>query len=169
MKDIADKLKTTREKTGISIEEAAEDLNYKVSQLEDIENGNYKSFKDKFLLKTIVTDYAKYLGLEVESIIDEFNDFVFESTSKIPLDEIEKANKLKKDTDDKIASPYTAVEENKKISKIIIILLIALLIVIGLFIYNTFFAPDGNSSFNISYVSRWLIWKNKLIKIYQII
>lgn len=157
MKDIADKLKTTREKTGISIEEAAEDLNYKVSQLEDIENGNYKSFKDKFLLKTIVTDYAKYLGLEVESIIDEFNDFVFESTSKIPLDEIEKANKLKKDTDDKIASPYTAVEENKKISKIIIILLIALLIVIGLFIYNTFFAPDGNSSFNISYVSRWLI------------
>ena len=76
MKDIADKLKTTREKTGISIEEAAEDLNYKVSQLEDIENGNYKSFKDKFLLKTIVTDYAKYLGLEVESIIDEFNDFV---------------------------------------------------------------------------------------------
>ena len=158
MKDIADKLRTTREETGISIEEAAEDLNYKVSQLEDIENGNYKSFKDKFLLKTIVSDYAKYLGLEVEKIIDQFNDYVFESTSKIPLDEIEKANKLKKDTDDKIASPYTAKEENKSITKIIIVILtIVLLIVIGLFVYNLFFGGNDNSSFNMGYVSRWLI------------
>ena len=158
MKDIADKLKEARESTGISIEEAAEDLNYKVSQLEDIENGNYKSFKDKFLLKTIVSDYAKYLGMEVEEIIDEFNDFVFESTSKIPLDEIEKANKLKKDTDDKIASPYTANEDNKSIIKIIVIVLvIILLLVIGLFVYNIFFAEPGNSSFNMGYVSRWLV------------
>ena len=158
MKDIADKLKEARESTGISIEEAAEDLNYKVSQLEDIENGNYKSFKDKFLLKTIVSDYAKYLGMEVEEIIDEFNDFVFESTSKIPLDEIEKANKLKKDTDDKIASPYTANEDNKSIIKIIVIVLvIILLLVIGLFVYNIFFAEPGNSSFNMGYVSRSLV------------
>ena len=73
MKDIGEKLKNTREKTGISIEEAAEDLNYKASLLEDIENGNYKSFKDKFVLKTIVSDYSKYLGLDVEEIIDELN------------------------------------------------------------------------------------------------
>ena len=36
MKDIAEKLRNAREATGISIEEAAEDLNYKVSQLEEI-------------------------------------------------------------------------------------------------------------------------------------
>ena len=66
MKDIGQKLKSTRVKTGISIEEAAEDLNYKASQLDDIENGNYKNFKDKFILKTIVSDYSKYLGLDVD-------------------------------------------------------------------------------------------------------
>ena len=74
----------------------------------------YKDFKDKFLLKTIISDYAKYLGFDSEEIIDEFNTFVFESTSKIPIDEIAKASKAPKDTDDQIASPYTATEEPKK-------------------------------------------------------
>jgi cytoskeletal protein RodZ len=151
MKDIGEKLKETRKKTGISIEEAAEDLNYKVSQLEDIESGKYKNFKDKFVLKTLVSDYSKYLGLNTEEIIDEFNDFVFESTSKIPIDEIAKANKNKiKDTDDKIASPYTAIEEPKKVPLIIIVSLIILLVVfIAIFIYNVFFKETGNTSFDV--------------------
>ena len=159
MKDIGEKIKEARTKTGISVEEAAEDLNYKVSQLEDIENGNYKNFKDKFVLKTIVTDYSKYLGLDVEEIIDEFNDFVFESTSKIPIDEIAKASKNKiKDTDDQIASPYTAVEEPKKVPLIIIVSLIVLLVVfIAIFVYNVFFKESGNSSFEMTY-----IWRNLL-------
>ena len=116
MKELGEKFKEAREKTGISLEEAAIDLEYKVSQLEEIENGNYKDFKDKFLLKTIISDYAKYLGFDPEEIIDEFNTFVFESTSKIPIDEIAKASKnMNKDTDDQIASPYTATEEPKKV------------------------------------------------------
>lgn len=155
MKNIAEKLRTTRENTGISIEEAAEDLNYKVSQLEEIESGNYKNFKDKFVLKTIVSDYAKYLGLEVEEIIDEFNDFVFETTSKIPLDDIAKASKQKEKREDvKIASPYTATEDkNKKTNIIMIILFILLLIAVIFFCYNQFIKPNGNSSFNINYIS----------------
>lgn len=152
MKDIGEKIKEARTKTGISVEEAAEDLNYKVSQLEDIENGNYKNFKDKFVLKTIVTDYSKYLGLDVEEIIDEFNDFVFESTSKIPLDDIAKASKIKeKEEDVKIASPYTATEEKNKIPKsVFIILFILLLIAIGVFCYIQF-KPKANESFDVSY------------------
>ena len=151
MKDIGEKLKITRQTTGISIEEAAEDLNYKVSQLEDIENGNYKNFQDKFILKTIVTDYSKYLGLDVEEITDELNDFVFESTSKIPLDDIAKASKLKEKREDvKIASPYTATEEKNKIpGYVYAILIIVLLIAIGLFLYNQF-KPKKNDSFNVS-------------------
>ncbi len=152
MKDIGEKIKEARTKTGISVEEAAEDLNYKVSQLEDIENGNYKNFKDKFVLKTIVTDYSKYLGLDVEEIIDEFNDFVFESTSKIPLDDIAKASKIKeKEEDVKIASPYTATEEKNKIPKsVFMILFILLLIAIGVFCYIQF-KPKANESFDVSY------------------
>ena len=151
MKELGEKFKEAREKTGISIKEAASDLNYKESKIEEIEQGNYKDFKDKFLLKTIIADYAKYLGFDSEEIIDEFNDFVFESTSKIPIDEIAKANKNKiKDTDDKIASPYTAIEEPKKVPLIIIVSLIILLVVfIAIFIYNVFFKETGNTSFDV--------------------
>ena len=103
MKEIGELLKETRMQNGVSIDEAASDLNYKVSQLELLENGDYKSFKDIFLLKCIITDYSKYLGLNSDEIIDEFNEYVFESTSKIPIDDIEKASKRKEEA--KIASP----------------------------------------------------------------
>lgn len=152
MKEIGKKLKYTRENTGISIEEVAEDLNYKVSQLEDIENGNYKNFKDKFVLKTIITDYSKYLGLDVEKVVDEFNDFVFESTSKIPLDDIAKASKIKEKKEDvKIASPYTATEEKNKVPKYLYVLLTLVIIVAILVVcYFQFFRNDTSSSFNVS-------------------
>ena len=153
MKDIGEKLKATRIKTGISVEEAAEDLNYKVSQLEDIENGDYKNFKDKFVLKAIVSDYSKYLGLDVEEIIDQFNDFLFEYTYKIPLDDIAKAIKIKEKQEDvKIASPYTATEEKEKFPKIIIILIVLVLLVgAAVFAYFKFFKPESNSSFDVGY------------------
>ena len=152
MKNIAEKIKYTREKTGITIEEAAEDLNYKVSQLEDIENGNYKNFKDKFILKTIVSDYSKYLGLDVEEIIDEFNDFVFESTSKIPLDDIAKASKLKEKQDDvKIASPYTSTEEKNKVPKYLYILIAVIILAIVAVIVINKIKPEENQSFDVSY------------------
>ena len=154
MKELGEKFKEAREKTGISLEEVAVDLGYKVSQLEEIEDGNYKDFKDKFLLKTIISDYAKYLGFDSEEIIDEFNTFVFESTSKIPIDEIAKASKnMNKDTDDKIASPYTATEEPKKVPLIIIVSLIVLFVLCLIILcYNIFFREKGNTSFNMSYV-----------------
>ncbi len=106
MKEIGEVLKESREQNGVSVEEAASDLNYKTSQLEAIESGNFKNFKDIFLLKCMISDYAKYLGLDSDKIIDEFNEYVFESTSKIPIDDIEKASKAK-EKEDKIASPYT--------------------------------------------------------------
>ena len=60
---------------------------------------------------------------------------------------------MNKDTDDQIASPYTATEEPKKVPLIIIISLVVLLIVfIGILCYNLFFKDTGSSSFNMSYV-----------------
>ena len=148
MKEIGEVLKESREQNGVSIEEAAEDLNYKVSQLEAIESGNYKKFKDIFLLKCMITDYAKYLGLNSEQIIDEFNEYVFESTSKIPIDDIEKASKAK-EKEDKIASPYTKEEKEK--SKLPLILIIILVVLIAVFVgvtaYNN--SKNSNSSDNI--------------------
>ena len=48
MKEIGEKLKETREEIGISIDEAAEDLKLRPSQIENIESGNLEAFKDVF-------------------------------------------------------------------------------------------------------------------------
>ena len=140
MKEIGELLKETRIQNGVSVEEASQDLKYKASQIEAIENGDYKAFKDIFLLKCIISDYSKYLGLNSEEIIDEFNEYVFESTSKIPIDDIEKASKRK--DDDKIMSPYTKQEKEK--SKLPIILGIILAILIAAFIAVTIYNNSKN-------------------------
>ena len=84
MKEIGEKLKNARESIGVSIEEASEDLKISPSQITDIENGNVESFQDVFNLKYFIRDYAKYLGLDYEDMVDEFNEYMFEYTSKIP-------------------------------------------------------------------------------------
>ena len=68
LKEIGERLKETRESIGISIEEAAEDLKMRPSQIENIEAGNMEAFKDVFYLKYFIRDYSKYLGLYIEDI-----------------------------------------------------------------------------------------------------
>ena len=148
MKEIGEILKEGREQNGVSIEEASEDLNYKVTQLEAIESGDFKLFKDIFLLKCMIMDYSKYLGLDTNSIMDDFNEFVFESTSKIPLDDIEKASKLKED-EEKIASPYTKKEEEKSKLPLILGIILGVLIIIFVIVYFYNKNQDIESSDNI--------------------
>ena len=148
MKEIGEILKEGREQNGVSIEEASEDLNYKVSQLEAIESGDFKLFKDIFLLKCMIMDYSKYLGLDTNSIMDDFNEFVFESTSKIPLYDIEKASKLKED-EEKIASPYTKKEEEKSKLPLILGIILGVLIIIFVIVYFYNKNQDIESSDNI--------------------
>lgn len=149
MKEIGEKLSKKRIESGVSLNEAAEDLNYNVSQLEAIEQGNFKNFKDIFILKCIVGDYAKYLGFDSEEIIDEFNDYVFESTSKIPLDDIQKASKIKeKNQDDKIISPYTMTEKKNNTVIIVLISIIVVLVLaaVAIFYYNSTITNNRESS-----------------------
>lgn len=111
MKEIGEILKETRESMGIALEEAAEDLKLRVAQIENIEEGNISFFKDIFYLKLFIRDYSKYLGLDPEEMIDDLNEYLFDYTSKISIDDIKKANKEKVKVK-KIASPYTL--EKKK-------------------------------------------------------
>ena len=64
MKELGEYLRITRLDNGVSMEEAAEDLDLSVSQLENIEKGNVRAFKDVYGLKQSVKQYAKYLGLD---------------------------------------------------------------------------------------------------------
>ncbi len=116
LKELGEFLKENRENQGVSIEEAAEDLQTEAIQLENIELGNTRAFKDVYILKELVKQYAKYLGLDSEKVLDEFNDFLFEHTSKISLDDILDAKKKQEPKEEmkKITSPYTKERKPRK-------------------------------------------------------
>lgn len=116
MKEIGLKLKLKREENGVSLEEAATDLKIRASQLASIEEGNKDDFKDVFSLKYFIRDYAKYLGLDGEEMLDDFNEYLFEQTSKISLEDIEEARREKEEIEKnmKILSPYTITQKDKK-------------------------------------------------------
>ena len=132
MEEIGNLFLLTREAAGVSLKEVSEDLNIEEAILENIEDGKSGAFSDVFVLKDYVYNYAKYLGLDAEKIIDEFNEFIFESTSKIPVKEIEKQiiENKKNEEQDKIVSPYTKREKPVKngLYLFICIILVCLLI-----------------------------------------
>ncbi len=137
MKELGYFLKTERVENGISLTEASEDLNLSTALLENIESGNIRAFKDVYELREEVKKYAKYLGADVDKVMDQFNDFLFEKTSKISLDEIKEAGKKSNSEEKKISSPYT-VEEKKKIVIWPFLLGIVVIILIFLIVYLIF-------------------------------
>ena len=139
MNEIGELLRTTREESGVSLEEASNDLEIKTIVLENIEAGNIGCFKDIFALKEDIRSYAKYLGLEPEKIIDQFNEYLFEYTSKIPLDDIEKAmNEQKKEDipEDKIVSPYTTTAKTGPNKMVMILIALLALLLIGIVFWS---------------------------------
>ena len=142
MKNIGLKLKDKREENGLSIEEVAEDLKMRPSQISSIEEGKTEDFKDVFYLKYFIRDYAKYLGLDSERILDEFKEYLFDMTSKIPIELIKEAKKDKNENNDTI-SPYTKESSKIKVPKIIIgLAAIVILIVVGYFIVSNYKGND---------------------------
>jgi len=154
MKDIGLKLKEKREENGVSVEEAAEDLKMRPSQIISLEEGKKEDFKDVVFLKYFIRDYAKYLGLDGEELVDEFNEFLFDFTSKIPLEEIEKA-KNSKNANKEVASPYTETKEKNKAFKVILVslVIIVVLTIIGYFIASGIRGNDFQGG-NVTYVIR---------------
>ena len=74
------------------------------------------------------------MRLEPDKIIDEFNEYLFEYTSKIPLEDIEKAMKEQQKEEipeQKIVSPYTN-STRKPMNKLVVCLLVALGILVVL-------------------------------------
>ena len=141
MKELGYYLEDTRRSNGVSLEEAASDLNVDVSYLENIESANVRAFKDVYYMRKLVKEYAKYLGLSPEKIQDEFNDFLFEHTSKISLDYIMEAKNKKKEEEKtkKIQSPYTK-EYKRKIKKLPFVLagiIFLLAIIISIVVIKT--------------------------------
>lgn len=158
MNEIGELLRQTREDSGVSLEEASGDLEIKTLILENIEDGNIGCFKDIFVLKEYIYNYSKYLGLDSDKIIDDFNEYLFEYTSKIPLEDIEKAmQEQQKETDSemKIVSPYTnsTKEGRGKVINIAMIAAIILIVIIAIIAIKVITVDNVTTSM-ISYVGR---------------
>ncbi|MBR4672032.1 MAG: helix-turn-helix domain-containing protein [Bacilli bacterium] len=144
MKELGEYLKETRMNNGVSIDEAAQDLNIDGFLLESIEEGNTRAFKDVLSMKDKVKDYAKYLGLNPEEVIDEFNDYLFEKTSKISLQDILDAESKSNKESKKVASPYTIVKPKKKSRMPILVgLLTVVLVMLAIILIFSAIRPRG--------------------------
>lgn len=134
MKEIGEEFKTKREEIGITIEEVSNDLKKDVLYIENLENGNHKVFKDVLDLKDMVRIYAKYLGLDPEKLSGDLDDFIFEKTSKISIEDIQERLKQeqskKKQDEKKVRTPYTIEIEKKKNITLIAILFLAMVILV---------------------------------------
>ena len=120
MKEIGEKLRNAREEIGISIEEASTDLKISKTQLSNLEDGNMDTFKDIINVKYLIRDYAKYLGLDKEDLVDDFNEYLFDVTSKDKKD----------GKDKKVKSPYTTIKVKKKVS--VPLLIVVFIVIIGI-------------------------------------
>lgn len=155
MKDIGLKLKEKREENGVSVEEAAEDLKMRPSQIISLEAGRKEDFSDVNTLKFFIRDYAKYLGLDGEKLVDEFNEFLFDFTSKIPSEVIEEAKQKREKEKKEFSSPYTKKEGHNKTY----IICIGVCVLVLLVFIITYFVVSGvrNNDFkddNVTYVIR---------------
>lgn len=134
MNEIGDKLKAKREENGVSVEEAALDLKLRPSQIISLESGKREDFKDVVALKGIISDYAKYLGLDGDKLIDELNDYLFDLTSKIPVEAIENSGKKE---EKEFASPYTNMTPKKSSWKVFVIVLVLIFAGVTIFLLTT--------------------------------
>lgn len=138
MKEIGQRLRETRLGMEISIDEAASDLKLSSSQIEDVEEGNIEAFSDIFYLKYFIRDYAKYLGLDYEELVDDFNEYLFDYTSKISLDDIKNArDNAKKEDKSKIKSPYTVEKKPHFMLKLIVTIVVFLVAVALIYLLIT--------------------------------
>lgn len=135
MKEIGELFKEKRESIGITEQEAAKDLDITIPQLENLEDGNVNAFKDIFFLKELIKKYAVYLNVDEDEVMENFNDFVFDFTSKIPVEEIEqKVKEIEKENDKetrkRISSPYTRKKVRKaKLKPVYIMSIITIILV----------------------------------------
>jgi len=155
MKEIGESFKEARETIGVSKSEVIKDLNITESQLDNLEDGNINAFKDVFFLKETIKKYAKYLNLDEDDIMDKFNDFMFNYTSRIPVEDIlEQTREINilesKNNENKVVSPYTIKRKSKNGIKYALIYIVSVIILVILVILIVkYFTDKGQKNANI--------------------
>ena len=100
-----------------------------------------------------IKNYSKYLGLDYDKMVEEFNEYLFDFTSKISIEDIKKAEKEQKNKDKKlktvkIASPYTVEKQQHQVPRFLIIMGIILFAVIIVYVAILLFTKDNDKITN---------------------
>ncbi len=134
MEELGLKFSEAREDNVISLEEAAEDLGVPIEELDNLEKGNIKFFDNVLRVRQLIEKYGKYLGLDYENMVENFNEYLFDFTSKISVEAIKKAKK-KEESGERVKSPYTV--ENNHANKILLVVgLIIVILIIAFIIFR---------------------------------
>lgn len=142
MNEIGKNFKLARTDAGLSLEEVEKDTKIPASAIEQIEEGSIGSFKDIFVLRDYLTTYAKYLVMDESKVLDKFNEYMFEYTTKLPTERIEKEmkkQKIKEEKEEKesnsikVSTPYLSFKEKNSYKSLIIpLIIIGILVIITL-------------------------------------
>lgn len=137
MKELGLFFKNLRESNGLKTEEVALDLNITVEELKNFENGNVTFFNDIFKIKEIIESSSKYFSVAEDKMIDKFNTFLYDYTSRIPLNEVEKASEENNDKHQNrdTVSPYTSSIKPKKVNLMFKVLMIFSLLMLIYIVY----------------------------------
>ncbi len=73
MNSVGQKLKKERELRGISLKEIADNTKINIRYLRALEEDKFDMLPGKFFIKSIIKTYANYLGLDEETILDQFH------------------------------------------------------------------------------------------------
>ena len=96
------------------------------------------------------------MGLDSDKMLDEFNEYLFDETSKIPVDMIKEAKKEKSEvvSNEKV-SPYTKSSKKKLgVPKIVIgLITLVVLIIVGYILVSNYKGNDFSDK-NITYSIR---------------
>lgn len=72
MKTVGETLKATREEKGLDLELVSDTLKIRVKYLTALENADYSIFSSPLYIKGFIKNYAKYLGLDEETMLALF-------------------------------------------------------------------------------------------------
>ena len=136
MDEIGKNFKVARTESGLNLEEVSNDTKIPKVALEQIEEGSIGSFKDIFVLRNYLTTYAKYLGMDDVNVIDKFNEYMFEYTTRLSADKIEKEmhkkeHEKKEDTPKvSVYSPYLKSNKKAKMPRLFISIIIIIILAV---------------------------------------
>ncbi|MBN1799726.1 MAG: helix-turn-helix domain-containing protein [Spirochaetales bacterium] len=87
MESFGERLRRTRENLSYSIEQASRDTNISKRYLVALENEDFSVFPGETYLKGFLTNYAEYLGLEGEELVNIYKNMKIQE-QPVPLDQL---------------------------------------------------------------------------------